>query len=247
MPMPQRLFFDSPLPLVEEQRKILSAIKHPKARFIAVEGPPGTGKSHTITAVAFDLILGGKNLLVLSDKKEALDVVEDKLNEALAKVRPSEDFPNPILRLGMDASNYGQLLKKSAIERLQVNHRVVRHRRPEREKALENERTGLVKGLEKTAEMYAQIDIARIAKLEEDFANLTGKNVDAATILADPTLSELADDFGVVSEHLRSHAPLAAILRWQGTDPARLNEVSRVATALASLPVTSMDIGPIIA
>jgi hypothetical protein len=88
MPMPQRLVFDSPLPLVEEQRKILSAIKHSKSRFIAVEGPPGTGKSHTITAVAFDLILSGKNLLVLSDKREALDVVEDKLNQALAKVRP---------------------------------------------------------------------------------------------------------------------------------------------------------------
>ena len=93
MSMPKRLVFDCPLPLVEEQRKIISAIKHPKSRFIAVEGPPGTGKSHTITAVAFDLILGGKNLLVLSDKKEALDVVEDKLNQALAKVRPSEDSP----------------------------------------------------------------------------------------------------------------------------------------------------------
>ena len=92
--MPQRLVFDSPLPLVEEQRKILSAIKHPKSHFIAVEGPPGTGKSHTITAVAFDLILAGKNLLVLSDKKEALDVVESKLDQALAKVRPSADFPN---------------------------------------------------------------------------------------------------------------------------------------------------------
>src|SRR6202030_3492428 len=48
MPMPQRLVFDSPLPLVEEQRKILSAINHSDARFIAVEGPPGAGQSHTI-------------------------------------------------------------------------------------------------------------------------------------------------------------------------------------------------------
>jgi hypothetical protein len=80
MSLPQRLVFDSPLPLVEEQRKILSAIKHPKSRFIAVEGPPGTGKSHTITAIAFNTILSGQNLLVLSDKKEALDVVESKLD-----------------------------------------------------------------------------------------------------------------------------------------------------------------------
>ena len=247
MPMPQRLVFDSPLPLVEEQRKIVSAIKHPKSRFIAVEGPPGTGKSHTITAVAFDLILAGKNLLVLSDKKEALDVVEDKLNQALTKVRPSEDFPNPILRLGMDASNYGQLLKKSAIERLQVNQRVVRQRRPEREKAFVNERAELVKGLEKTAETYAKIDIARIAELERDTADLAGKNPDAAAILADQRLSELAGNFGVVSEYLRSHTPLAAMLRWQGAYPGRLNEISRLVTALSSFPAGSMDIGPIIA
>jgi superfamily II DNA or RNA helicase len=80
--MPQRLVFDSPLPLVEEQRKILSAIGHSQSRFIAVEGPPGTGKSHTITAIAFHTILSGKSLLVLSDKKEALDVVEAKLDQA---------------------------------------------------------------------------------------------------------------------------------------------------------------------
>src|SRR5262249_37733770 len=160
----------------------------PKTQFIAVEGPPGTGKSHTITAVAFDLILDGKNLLVLSDKKEALDVVEDKLNQALTKVRPSEDFPNPILRLGMDASNYGQLLRKSAIDRLQVNQRVWRERRPEREKALVEERAELVKGLEKAAGTYAQIDIAWIARHEGDAADLASKNPDAAAILADQRL-----------------------------------------------------------
>ena len=247
MPMPQRLVFDSPLPLVEEQRKILSAIKHSKSRFIAVEGPPGTGKSHTITAVSFDLILAGKNLLVLSDKKEALDVVENKLNQALSKVRPSEDFPNPILRLGMDASNYGQLLKKTAIGRLQVNQRVVQERRQEREKALLIERAELVKGLEKTAGTYAQIDIAQIAELEGDTAGLAGKDPDAAAILADQRLSELAHNFGIVSEHLRSHAPLAAILRWQGAYPGRLNEISRLATALSSFPTGPMDVGPIIA
>jgi hypothetical protein len=139
------------------------------------------------------------------------------------------------------------LLKKSAIERLQVNQRVVRQRRPEREKALVNERAELVKGLEKTAGTYAQIDIARIAELERDTADLAGKNPDAAVILADQRLSELADNFGVVSEHLRSHAPLAAILRWQGAYPGRLNEMSRLAAALSSFPAGSMDIGPIIA
>jgi hypothetical protein len=241
-PMPQRLVFDSPLPLVEEQRKILSAIKHPQARFIAVEGPPGTGKSHTITAVAFDLILSGKNLLVLSDKKEALDVVENKLNQALAKVRPTEDFPNPILRLGKDASNYSQLLKKSAIDRLEVNQRVVRKGKVVREAALKDERAALMAGLEKTAEAYAAIDVAEIAKLEGEAAELVSKHPEAAVILEDQRLSDLVHDFSVVAEFVRAHAPLALILKFQGRQPGRLNEISRIASVLASCGVSAPGI-----
>ena len=36
---------------------------------------------------------------MLSDKKEALDVVEDKLSEVLNKTRTGDNFQNPILRL----------------------------------------------------------------------------------------------------------------------------------------------------
>jgi hypothetical protein len=49
-----RLVFQSPVPLNEEQRKILAALRHDSARFISIEGPPGTGKSHTITAIVFE-------------------------------------------------------------------------------------------------------------------------------------------------------------------------------------------------
>jgi hypothetical protein len=35
----------------------------------------------------------------LSDKKEALDVVEDKITETMNTVRINDDFQNPILRL----------------------------------------------------------------------------------------------------------------------------------------------------
>jgi len=83
----ERLVFQSPMPLAEEQRKVLSALRHPDTKFVIVEGPPGTGKSHTITAIAFEMILKGQNILVLSDKKEALDVVESKLNSVISKVR----------------------------------------------------------------------------------------------------------------------------------------------------------------
>jgi tetratricopeptide (TPR) repeat protein len=244
MPMPQRLVFDSPLPLVEEQRKVLSAIKHPNSQFIAVEGPPGTGKSHTITAVAFNLILAGKNLLVLSDKKEALDVVEDKLNRALAKVRPSEDFPNPILRLGKDASNYSKLLKKSALDRLDVNQRVVRQNRTEREKALKEERLALTSGLERTADAYAAIDLLEIANLEHEVAAIKAQPI-AETILKDDRVSALAYDIGVVLEFILPQNVLAALLKWQGREPNRLIEIANLGVLLGSLPITASDIAPL--
>ena len=245
MPMPQRLVFDSPLPLVEEQRKILSAIKHPKSRFIAVEGPPGTGKSHTITAVAFDLILSGKSLLVLSDKKEALDVVDEKLNQALAKVRPSEDFPNPILRLGKDASNYSKLLRKSAIERLEVNQRVVRQRRPIRQNALVEERKELTTGLEKTAAAYAAIDVMEIANLEREVSNIIDEWPEAKAILQDEQLSALTYDIGVLGEYIRSKPALADLLKYQGSGPRRLLEIAKLDKALASSPIDASDIIPV--
>ena len=97
-----------PVPLNEEQRKILASLAAGTCRFLAIEGPPGCGKSHTIVAIVFEAILTGKNVLVLSDKKEALDVVEDKLTKVLNAVRTGTDFQNPILRLGKAGNTYGK-------------------------------------------------------------------------------------------------------------------------------------------
>jgi hypothetical protein len=181
----------------------------------------------------------------LSDKKEALDVVEDKLNQALAKVRPSEGFPNPILRLGKDASNYAQLLKKSAIERLQVNQRVVRQKRPEREIALKSERNTLTAGLEATAAAYAQIDLREIAELERATADLIAIAPHAKTVLADARLADLTHAFGVVAHHVRSLPNLATLLRSQGSSPKRLLEISRVCATLTSCDVAASDLAAI--
>ena len=132
MNSPDRLVFDTPIPLAEEQRKILSALNNPDGKFITVEGPPGTGKSHTISAIAFGSILKGQSILVLSDKKEALDVVENKLNETLAKVRPSDDFINPILRLGRSGSNFTKLTTTRSVDNLRTQHREIRKHRDAR-------------------------------------------------------------------------------------------------------------------
>ncbi len=125
-PIPDRLVAVSPIPVNEEQRKIIEALHDPDCRFITVQGPPGTGKSHTITAIAFDCILNGKNVLVLSDKQEALDVVEDKLKSALSSVRQDDDFPDPILRLGKTGNTYTRLISQSSQEKIRNHYRAAK-------------------------------------------------------------------------------------------------------------------------
>ncbi len=124
--IPERLIAISPIPLNEEQRKILVALDDPNSRFITVQGPPGTGKSHTITAIAFNCILKNKNALILSDKQEALDVVEDKLKSALASVRQDDDFPDPILRLGKTGNTYTRLISQSSQEKIRNHYRATK-------------------------------------------------------------------------------------------------------------------------
>jgi superfamily I DNA and/or RNA helicase len=114
----ERFVYDSPVPVNEEQQKIISTLNKDKCKFISVEGPPGTGKSHTITAIVFNAILRGKNILVLSDKKEALDVVEKKITSILKKVRLDDSVQDPILRLGKHGNSFGKILSKKTIEDL---------------------------------------------------------------------------------------------------------------------------------
>jgi len=116
--MVDRVVIDSPVPLNEEQIKILSAIQNPQGRIVVVEGPPGTGKSHTITAIAADCALKGKSCLILSDKAEALNVVQDKLSGTMCQVRHSKNFVNPILRLGQDQANFKKLTSQQTLTQI---------------------------------------------------------------------------------------------------------------------------------
>ena len=116
-----KLVYPSPVPINSEQRQILSALKKDKCKYLVVSGPPGTGKSHTITAIIFEAVLKDQSVLVLSDKKEALDVVEDKITETINKIRIKEDFQNPILRLGKIGNTYNKILARASIDAIK-NH-----------------------------------------------------------------------------------------------------------------------------
>lgn len=165
--VPDRLVAQTPIPLNEEQRKILTAINDPKVKFLSVQGPPGTGKSHTITAIAFECILQGKSVLILSDKNEALDVVEDKLIDAIAGVRSSDSFQNPILRLGKSGGTYTKLLTQTSITKIETHHRASRSQAAQLHADIDNAREQLRKNIATKIENLSGIQLADLARLHE--------------------------------------------------------------------------------
>jgi len=160
--VPDKLVFSSPIPLNSEQLQIIAAVGKKDCKYITVEGPPGTGKSHTITAIAFNSILRHQNVLVLSDKKEALDVVEDKITEAMNKVRIDKNFQNPILRLGKTGSTYSQILSNAAMNDIKLHHRAVKKEYEKLESSIEKISNTLKDELENEIARNRDIDLREV-------------------------------------------------------------------------------------
>ena len=64
-----------PLPLTPTQAAIVESAR--TAPLTVVTGPPGTGKSYTITAIVLDALLNGQTVLVASQMDKAVEVVSD--------------------------------------------------------------------------------------------------------------------------------------------------------------------------
>lgn len=73
----------TPFALDAYQENALNAVK--KGNSIVVQGPPGTGKSQLICNLISDFIARGKKVLVVSQKRAALDVVYNRLKSIKAE------------------------------------------------------------------------------------------------------------------------------------------------------------------
>ena len=63
-------------PYLQEQAQL--QIK--KGQHLVIQGPPGTGKSQTISNVIAQSVFDNKNVLMVSEKKAAIDVVYSRLS-----------------------------------------------------------------------------------------------------------------------------------------------------------------------
>lgn len=70
----------TPFPMDASQEEAVRRVK--KGESIVVQGPPGTGKSQLISNLIADFTSAGKKVLVVSQKRAALDTVSDRLATA---------------------------------------------------------------------------------------------------------------------------------------------------------------------
>jgi len=158
----QKLIFESPVPLNDEQKQVLMALQKPDCNFMILEGPPGTGKSHTITAIICKALLEEKSVLVLSDKKEALDVVEDKISSTLNKIRRENDFQNPILRLGKTGNKFYKIVQGQTIQKIKEHYNAYRHKKDEHDELRENSLHDVEKNIKENIDYFEEINIKDI-------------------------------------------------------------------------------------
>ncbi|MBC3785028.1 AAA domain-containing protein [Spirosoma utsteinense] len=76
--LPER-FIHTPLPLDASQEVAVRAVK--SGQSIVVQGPPGTGKSQLIANLMADAAASGKRVLLVCQKRAALDVVHERLRQ----------------------------------------------------------------------------------------------------------------------------------------------------------------------
>lgn len=85
---PARYLSNSPIPVNNSQKRILLALANEKNHIIVVDGPPGTGKSHTIAAITYWANEQNKSVVITSHKQEALDVIDRMLTDKYKGLHP---------------------------------------------------------------------------------------------------------------------------------------------------------------
>lgn len=225
LPLVDRLVCDSPIPLNEEQRKVMLAVREPEGKIVVVEGPPGTGKSHTITAIAADCAFNKRSCLVLSDKTEALDVVYDKLSEAMSRVRHDRDFPNPILRLGQNAANFKRLTSTATVTQVGAFAKAMKANQPALQAERENTAASLKLAISTTVDVLGAVSLAVVKDTHVQEAELGGR---APAVLeqveAVVDAQALPDLEALVAQVEAIHAYLAGLFQSSDYTTATLRE-----------------------
>ncbi|MEQ1698709.1 MAG: DUF3320 domain-containing protein [Ilumatobacteraceae bacterium] len=168
------------------QRRCVLAAR--QGHSFVMDGPPGTGKSQTITNIIAELLFEGKTVLFVSDKAAALEVVHKRLREAKLDEFALELHSHNATRKAV-ANELGLALSRHPRAKPQMS---------------ELERTKLVKARERLASYADAINEVRpplnrslhdvLGRLAELSGHISAPSPAAITLELDtPTLAELVE------------------------------------------------------
>lgn len=211
---PRYFMSDNPLPLNSSQKKILSALGNPKNKIVVVDGPPGTGKSHTIAAITYWANQNDRSVVVTSHKKEALDVVDrmltDKFKDLHQHAKPS------IMRItkSYDNRNVDSFNVVDTSLSLPVIDAATNRVNDFRMEAVEADREKLREAIEQSIQSvldsqksYPNLiqNLHRYFQLEEDVANLKSFDIQRLESIACSDVSP--ESFEKLKEFIGKHTP----------------------------------------
>ncbi len=116
-----------PLPANAEQSQIVHRLGRDSG--VVVEGPPGTGKTHTIANLVSSLLARGQRVLVTSEKSQALRVLREKLPPELQELcvsitdlsrGGSEELGRSVARIADRKAAYNDVDELEKIESLRT-------------------------------------------------------------------------------------------------------------------------------
>lgn len=177
----EKLAYNSPIPLNKEQLQVLRALDKKDCERIIIEGPPGTGKSHTITAIINNALLSKKSVLMVSDKKEALDVVEEKINDVLDQMKLEDFIQNPIVRLGKKDNTFAGIFKQINYDKIKNRFNNYKRYKEQIEKEIDNILSNIKSDINSEIEISQSLNPAGLNHLlsyEETFNTLWKELVD---------------------------------------------------------------------
>jgi len=192
---PERYVSNSPIPVNNPQKRILLALANKKNSIIVVDGPPGTGKSHTIAALTYWANEQKKSVVITSHKKEALNVIDRMLTDKYKSLHPQAK-PS-IVRMDKEtgsANNLQNTLQNSVIGA--ANERTLEYNKEATENDEKKLSAKLITTIERKLQQSGKYEevIKKIVEFEFLDKEITA-DMDIANILSDIGVSDREIDF----------------------------------------------------
>lgn len=208
-----------------QQIVLHSALRHPSHAII--EGPPGTGKSQTISNLIAALIAQGKRVLFVAEKRAALEVVYRRLNSA------------GLGHLALDLHG-GDVKRKAVYDRLRNSDEIARSVSPvdgaqeesdfERSRRILNDYVRILHTKQKGYDLSVFEIFSRLSQLEAINVMTRWRGSDIAEFTMD-RYRDIVNDLRTLSEH-------EDLVHRNATSPwaqCELNSTEDVASALDNL------------